>query len=274
MKRRKKRSRHVQPEHHDQAGSGMNERLADHLLKRLKRKAMALALADAVEAGILCQEDVESHGRAVSVYRRHPDAVRAMSPAQAVATLSRHRRRLPNETPHPILGSDGTDTEAGAMPGEQPHLTTPALSSSEQLRRDDLALVEAIRGAAEPPSAADVATMLLLAQAVPDNAAALADVLRALRLRRPIVTLLSETKGFELTFLDLLKRGLILPGAVERSNGYEARYDTLRFERVAAARRRIVVFAGSDRGDEDDEGQYGIVAQSTYPILAVAENQE
>ncbi|THF55966.1 AAA family ATPase [Ollibium composti] len=257
----------------------MNERLARHLLKRLSRKAMALALADAVEAGILCQVDVESHGRVLSVYRRHPEAAGAMSPSQAVAMLSRHRRRLPDETTHPILGSDefafDTDRERDATPTAESSKAIPGeFPSSALARRFDLALVKAIREAAEPPSAADVAAMLLLAQAVPDNGTALAHVLRALRLRRPIVTVLGETKGFERTFLELLKRGLILPGAVERSNGYEARYDTLRFERVTAARRRIVTFAGSDRGDEDDEGQYGIAAQSTYPILAVAENQE
>jgi hypothetical protein len=255
----------------------MNERLASHLLKRLRRKTMALALADAVEAGILCQEDVESHGRVVSVYRANRETG-VISPTQAVAMLSRHRRRLPDETTRPILGSDGlaidTDTEAGATPGEQPHLTSAAPSSPEQVRHDDLALLKAIRGAAESPSAADVAAMLLLAQAMPDNGAALAHVLRALRLRRPIVTTFCETKGFERTFLELLKRGHILPGAVERSNGYDIRYENVRFEHVAAARRRVVVFAGSDRGEEDDDRQYGTAALSAYPILAVAERKE
>ncbi len=255
----------------------MNERLADHLLDRLRRKAMALALADAVEAGILCQEDVESHGRVVSFYHGNRETG-AMSPAQAVAMLSRHRRRLPDETTHPILGSDefafDTDRERDATP------TAGSLEEalggpipSEQRRHDDRALVKAVRGVAEPPSAADVAAMLLLAQAVPDNAAALADVLRALRLRRPIVTLLGETRGFERTFLELLKRGHILPGAVERSNGYDIR-ENVRFEHVAAARRRLVVFVGSDRDQEEDDRQYDTAAISPYPILAVAERKE
>ena len=256
----------------------MNEWLARHLLDRLRRKAMALALADAVEAGVLSQEDVESRGRVLVVYRRHPELGRHMTSEQAVAMLSRHRQRLPDETPHPLLGSDGlaidTDPEAGATPGEQPHVASPGPSSPEQVRHDDLALVEAIRSASEPPSAADVATMLLLAKAVPDNGAALAHVLRTLRLRRPIVTVLGETKGFERTFLELLKRGHILPGAVERSNGYDIRYENVRFEHVAAARRRLVVFAGSDRGEEDDDRQYGAAAISAYPILAVAERKE
>jgi hypothetical protein len=256
----------------------MNERLARHLLDRLRRKAMALALADAVEAGILCQEDVESHGRVVSVYRGNRETG-MISPRQAVSMLSRHRRRLPDETTHPILGSDGfvidTDTERDATPtAGVPRETLGGPIASELARRCDLALVKAIRGAAEPPSAADVAAMLLLAQAVPDNAAALAEVLRALRLRRPIVTVLGETRGFERTFLELLKRGHVLPGAVERSNGYDIRYENVRFEHVAAARRRVVVFVGSDRGEEEDDRQYGTAAISPYPILAVAERKE
>jgi hypothetical protein len=279
MKRRKKRNHHVRPSKHDQAaGRGMNERLARHLLKRLRRKAMALALADAVEAGILCQEDVESHGRVVSVYRANRETG-MISPRQAVAMLSRHRRRLPDETMHPILGSDEFAFDTGVERGATPAAGVPSAIpggplSSEQLRHCDLALLKAIRGAAEPPSAADVAAMLLLAQAVPDNGAALADILRTLRLRQPIVTVLGETRGFERTFLELLKRGHILPGAVERSNGYDIRYENVRFEHVAAARRRVVVFVGSDRGEEEDDRQYGTAALSAYPILAVAERKE
>jgi hypothetical protein len=256
----------------------MNERLARHLLKRLNRRATALALADAVEAGILCQEEVESHGRVVTVYRANCETG-MISPRQAVAMLSRHRRRLPDETTHPILGSDGfaidTESETGATPtAGVPRAIPGGPLSSKQLRRCDLALVKAIRGAAEPLSAADVAAMLLLVQAVPDNEAALAEVLRALRLRRPIVSVLGETRGFERAFLELLKRGHVLPGAVERSNGYDIRYENVRFEHVAAARRRLVVFVGSDRGDEEDDRQYGAAAISPYPILAVAERKE
>jgi hypothetical protein len=256
----------------------MNERLASHLLKRLHRKATALALADAVEAGILCQEDVESHGRVVSVYRGNRETG-VISARQAVAMLSRHRRRLPDETKHPILGSDefafDTDIERDATPTAGPlRETLGGPIPSKLTRRCDLALVKAIRGATEPPSAADVAVMLLLAQAVPDNEPALAEILRALRLRRPIMTVLGEIRGFERTFLELLKRGHILPGAVERSNGYDIRYENVRFEHVAAARRRVVVFAGSDRGEEEDDRQYGAAAISPYPILAVAERKE
>ena len=57
----------------------MNERLAKHFLRRLRREAEALALESAVEAGILVQESVESHGRVLNVFRRGPAAPDTMS---------------------------------------------------------------------------------------------------------------------------------------------------------------------------------------------------
>jgi hypothetical protein len=256
----------------------MNGRLAFHLLKRLHRRAQALALADAVQAGILRQEDVESHGRALSVYRSNPETVGAMSPTRALAVLSRHRRKLSNETPHAVLGSDEftfEDIEPGeTRAGRRSDAHLREARCPEQERAKELAMVRAIRAAAEPPRASDIATMLLIAQGVPDDDAALRNLLRSIRLRRPIVTVLCETRGFERTFLDLLRRGLILPGAIERSNGYESRFETFRFEHVAAARRRVIAFAGSDHDSEGDGRKFGSAASSVYPILAVAESEE
>jgi len=266
MKRKKNRNRRVHRQPTDQGSDRMNERLASHLLKRLHRRTRALALADAVEAGILRREDAESQGRMLSVYRRTPEAG-SMSPMQAVAVLSRRRRRLPNETTHAVLGSEEFtfDTDVGPdapRAGKRPDAVLREVGCPSQLRANDLAMVRAVRAAAEPPLASDVATMLLIAQAVPDGKATLDYILRVLRLRRPIMTVLGETRGFERNVLDLLKRGLILPGAVERSNGYDKRYGIFRFEHVASARRRVITFAGSDRGEEDDERQFGSAASS------------
>ncbi|WP_296746985.1 ATP-binding protein [Mesorhizobium sp.] len=256
----------------------MNERLAFHLLKRLRRKAMTLALADAVEAGILRREDVESQGRMLSVYHRNPDAGSRMSPMQAVAILSRHRRRLPNETRHPIRGgSEELTVDADVEPGETREgkcSDAREVGSRKRTRDDDLAMVRAIRAAAEPPRASDVAAMLLVAQAVPDSKEGLGKVLRPLRLRRPIVTVLCETRGFERTFLELLKRGSVLRGAVESSTGYDERRRSFLFEHLAAARWRIVIFTGHDHDEEDSERQIDNAALSVYPILTVTESKE
>ena len=66
----------------------MSERLARHLLKRLNRKAMAPAVADAIEAGILCQEDVESHGQVVAAAAEGLGVLRcAQGPALFLSSL-------------------------------------------------------------------------------------------------------------------------------------------------------------------------------------------
>jgi hypothetical protein len=82
----------------------MNERLARHFLKRLNREVMARAVEEAAECGILEQVLIESHGRVLSVYHRGTAARHGMlSPGRIASMLSRHRRRLPMETRHPVL---------------------------------------------------------------------------------------------------------------------------------------------------------------------------
>jgi hypothetical protein len=132
--------------------------------------------------------------------------------------------------------------------------------------------VHAVRSAARPPKASEVATLLLLAEAVPDEAGAHGRILRALRVRQPIVTILCEVDGFERTFLDLLKRGLLLPGPVDRCDGYgKINSGVFRFDRVVGARWQIVTFAGHDRDGDDEDRTLSQAAQGIYPILAVAE---
>lgn len=271
--------------HHqlERSGDGLNERLAVHFLKRLRREAERLALADAVEAGILRRDPVDMNGQSLTVYRHGPKASEGMAPELAVAILSRHRRRPSSESPRPILGSSGLSFESTFETFEETtrhddHTELCETAPSKQDRADELVLVRAIRAAAEPPNASDVATLLLIAQAVADGEIGLRDVLQALRLRRPIVTILCEVKGFERSFLDLLKRGLVLPGAVVCADGYDAYSpQALRFDRIADPRWRIVTFAGHDRGGngcEDNERQFGNAAHSAFPILSIAERRE
>ena len=136
-------------------------------------------------------------------------------------------------------------------------------------------LVRAVRAAAEPPKASDVATLLLLAQSLPNDNDAHRNALQALRPRQPIVTILCEAKGFEEVFLGLLKRGMVLPGTVSRCNGYEhSRSSQFQFDRMLNARWRVVSFAGFERDGDMSEYRIGDAARSVFPILAVAERIE
>ena len=252
----------------------MNERLAVYLLKRLRREARALALSDAVDAGILQRESVESHGAALTVYRCCSEAMAGIASEQVVSILSRRRRTFPAEAPRPVLGSPDLPLDQGhdscAAPVHESDNAAPREATRPaHVRAGDVEMVRAIRAAAEPPRASDVATVLLLAQAIQGGDAALASVLQVLRLRRPIVAMLCEVQGFERSFLSLLKRGVLLPGTVAISVGYDM--DPLRFSR--ASRWRAVTFAGQDHED-DSERQFGIAARSDFPILAVSEKAE
>jgi hypothetical protein len=265
----------------------MNQRLARHFLKRLNREAMAHAVEEAAEAGILEQVLIESHGRVLSVYHRGVAARDGMSPGRIASMLSRHRRRLPMETLHPVLEGTEFEVDFPEDDGDGPVAGGREAAAQEggdaSVSRDDgppgsghrsfaPELVHAVRSAARPPKASEIATLLLLAEAVPDDAGAHGRILRLLRVRQPIVTILCEVDGFERTFLDLLKRGLLLPGPVDRCDGYgKINSGVFRFDRVVGARWQIVTFAGHDRDDEDEDRTLSQAAQGVYPILAVAE---
>lgn len=100
-------------------------------------------------------------------------------------------------------------------------------------------LLRVVRQSAEPPPAVTVATLLLVAQSITMSAACLDDVLEALRVASPIVTITGRVKGFEEAFLDLLSKGFILPGPVARCKGYElTRHYGFRFSNTSEPRWR------------------------------------
>ncbi|MDP0947544.1 hypothetical protein, partial [Klebsiella pneumoniae] len=76
-----------------------------------------------------------------------------------------------------------------------------------------------VRQSAEPLRAADVATMLLVARSTTMSVMPFGEILEILRLPAPIITITGRVAGFEEVFLDLLERGLVLPGKVATCNG-------------------------------------------------------
>ncbi|MES0028626.1 ATP-binding protein [Mesorhizobium sp. M0040] len=122
-----------------------------------------------------------------------------------------------------------------------------------------------------------MATLLMLAQAVADDPAALAEVLRILKLPRPIITIVGKVRGFEGCFLDMLRSGMILPGKVAIASGHEIHRDgSLRFSRDEDVRSRAVAFASRwfDPDDADKtDWRVGRAAMDAFPILGVAEDE-
>jgi len=199
--------------------SGLNDRLARHFVRRLRREAERNAMGEAVAARFLREEYVDSGGRVLQVFHRREALPQAASGQQAAAMLARRRRRLVEETTHPVLGS-----RSESVKENEPEL--PPTTSAARIRRDHAPpdeaapateIVRAVREAAEPPRPSEVACLLLVAQALTNAERKVLDILRQ---RQPIVAIHCGTRHFEKCFLNLLARGLVLLGEVNRCNGY------------------------------------------------------
>ena len=173
----------IQPE------PGMNDRLARHFMRRLRREAERHAVGVAVEAGFLREEYVDSGGRVLQVFYRGPALPEAASGPQAAAMLTRRRRRLIEESPHPVLGDGDLPVEEDE-PQPSPSASAARVGAGRPSPEGIVPateIVRAVREAAEPPKASEVATLLLVAQAVTIAEHADRSMLDILRQQRPIV---------------------------------------------------------------------------------------
>lgn len=184
MKGNEEHTRPVRHQRPERSGHGLNERLAAISSNGCGARARNLSSRMPSKPAFCGRDHVETDGPSLSIYRHGPKATGGMSPVSAVAILSRYRRRLSSESPRPILGSSGRSLESAFETFEEAtrhddRTELCELTSSKQDRADELVLVRAIRAAAERPNASDVASLLLIAQAVPNNATGLDDVLQA-----------------------------------------------------------------------------------------------
>jgi hypothetical protein len=121
--------------------------------------------------------------------------------------------------------------------------------------------------------------MLLVAQSITMSPTPFDNVLEALRVPSPIITICGQVAGFEETFLDLLGSGLILQGKVATCKGTVLSRDGygLRFSHNSDARWHVVAFQESEYDAEDRERtarQVFIAARSVYPIVGVSESED
>ncbi|MFU0504607.1 AAA family ATPase [Pseudaminobacter sp. NGMCC 1.201702] len=243
----------------------MDSRLAQHLLRRLRHQAGADAIDRATGAGLLTERRFRVAGRGVRTFVPGPLAA-GRSEAEIARILERHA----------FAGSIARDD----LPGDNDPAAVPEQSAGHDRSKslDANGLLRAVRRSAEPLGAADVAAMLLLARSITMNTMPLGEILEALRLPAPIMTITGRVAGFEKTFLDLLEQGLVLPGKVASGEGHILSRDyDIRFSHVSDARWRVVVFAGTELDPEERERtarQVSLAAQSRYPILGVSEDED
>ena len=262
-------------------GRLMDTRLADHLLWRLRHRAEADAIDHAVERGILVEELRTAEGRKVRKFALGP-AVAGKSEAEIARLLqggasagSRSSRR-PSEDDEYGIALEALQDSSGR---DDKGLPLDTATAQSLVRPDTTSLLQAVRRSAEPLRAIDVATMLLVAQSITMSATSVAEVLEALRVPSPIITITGRVAGFEETFLDLVGSGFILPGKVATCKGTVLSRDGygLRFSYDSDACWHVVAFQGSEYDAEDRERtarQVFIAARSTYPIIGVSEDED
>lgn len=256
----------------------MDYRLADHFLRRLRRRAETDAIDHAVDRGILFEHLRTVEGREVRKFSPGPTATGKK--LSEIVRLLRHPART-----RPATSDEWDDsfdvvvqpTQSAADGGAHGFAAGDEHVTSEHVP-DVADLLRVVRQSAEPPSAATVATLLLVAQSITMSATRLDDVLDALRVASPIITLTGRVKGFEEAFIDLLGRGLILPGRVARCKGGDlTRSYGFRFSNTTAPRWQVIVFTG-DGFDVDlpetTQRQIALASESAYPILGVAEYED
>lgn len=138
-------------------------------------------------------------------------------------------------------------------------------------------LLQEVRRSAGRPQAAEVATLLLFARAVTDSGVPLPEVLRMLCTPHPIINLVAPVAGFEGCFIELLAKGMILPGMVAIASGYELNGASVRFSRRNSGRWHVIIFPGTKYDAEeakDIDKRVGRAAMFPHPILGVVESEE
>lgn len=261
----------------------MTSRLGTHLLRRLRHRLESEALDRAADADILLVGTWDVDGVQIRGFTAHP-AMLQRTPRQIGQLVARLRSQH-STTMTSMEFDDGvyvidevarpSNKGAGAKRGTQQ--SSMSGRGDDGYRRLTTNLLRDVRGSADRPQAADAATLLLLARAVSDSGIPLTEVLRVLRTRRPIITLVAPVAGFEGSFIDLLARGFVLPGKVAIASGYELSSASARFSRHDSERWRAIIFPGIkfDPDElEDIDKRVGRAALTTRPILGVAENEE
>jgi hypothetical protein len=260
----------------------MNQRIARYLLRHLRREAEHDSISSAIEVGLLAEvtRSVDDHEVRLFVATTGSEL---MSRSQIDRALSRARGvsvggPAPIDVEHEFTFDDDdgivvterarkrktssrTDTESDDRGATQ--------TSERDASKRTASLLRLVRKSAAPFKAVDVATLLLVAQALSDDPSILAETRWALSLPQPIFLIDCRVRGFEAAFLDLLKRGVILPGTVALSDGTRPNLSGLTHSELA---RWYAVFfrVGEKKGNIDNAFIYR-AARDLLPIVSVNE---
>ncbi|MEJ1119757.1 ATP-binding protein [Phyllobacterium sp. CCNWLW109] len=247
------------------------------LLKRLRREAVSIATGKAIAVDVLSAKTKRIGEHRVTVYKAGIIAVLS-DEAGIRHRLEIARRTVSHQSIRYELDSDELMTVfEDAVPdiGTNEKTVGTPVPPDQVSRFDVLRLIGMVRDSADPPYAADVATLLMLADAVNQYPPRLQGILEVLRRSRPIIVIIGEVPGFVNTFLSLMKRGLLTFGAITKANGYANwKKKDLQFDYVRAPRSKVICFAEQDYEKSHLTDRVGYAANSPHPIVAIATTDE
>jgi hypothetical protein len=205
-------------------------------------------------------------------------AARSGSRSKSVDLVLEDRAESGSAAGSPAEPAEGDDA-SGLPIAEAVHNEVPTRVQAKRQRRrpvDRMALLRLVRSQATPPAATQIATVLMLADAVARAGHDLAEVFAILRRPKPIIAITGTAAGFEGLFVNLLKSGFVLPGQGASINGYELR--SIRDARMTdGTARMFVLFPPRDfasDGSDIVDRQVGLAVQTAYPILAIADEKD
>ena len=238
-------------------GGGSSDREARSLVRKHKFRRSQAAVAAATGS-----VEAKTAGSVAA------DGVAARA-AGSVASDRVSARRLANR--------DVAAEDREAPSGKRRRGTAGKTASSKRHQEptiDRMALLWLVRSRATPPAAHEVATLLLLADAVARADHSIAEMLSILRRPKPIVAITGLVGGFEAAFLDLLKCGSVFPGATSFLSGWDLHAPNERPMSREYAARSVIVFRGSRAliGAELVAEKLGFAMTNPLPLLAVAED--
>lgn len=180
------------------ASQFVDTRISRYFLRRLRREQTAAAFGSAVEKQVLTAEELQFDGRKIAGFHVGP-AARGQSEAEIKRLLQRggKRRRLREAEATFNDGElifDGLTVSIGAEADKRTaNAPSPLYDGTgfKEREQNDLRekLLRLICQLATPPRAQDVATLLVVAQALAESGMSLDELLAQFRLEQPIISI-------------------------------------------------------------------------------------
>lgn len=265
----------------------VGQRLSEHFLRRLRHSHAADLMAALIENGFIEATTFEFGGKSCVRFRSTKSASGKTEHELLNAIQDFERLGLGFGPRNRFIYQDGEIVvdeffepprikRSGAREisaGQKASKAAPDASNGSPRRMSHpVDLAKLIRRDIVRPLASDVAALLLLADGIDGVGLTPSEMSGVISKPRAITTILCEVDGFEERFLQLLERGLLLPGETLITKlGQTGSRAENRTAARRGVRRNVVTIVGSLYAPDTDDKWIAEAAKGHLPILAISE---